>query len=1126
MRRKRLAAACAVIVFSFLFSIAAAETRQKTHKLDYKPGEVLVILSADVNQNRLLDATETLEGVEKSLNGTITRRVRASRTRQVTVVKLQKGLTVEGALAEEWAKRDSRILRVEPNYRLYADTIPNDTRFSELWGLHNTAQAGGVADADIDAPEAWDITTGSSEVIVAVIDSGVDYMHPDLQANIWTNPGEIADDGIDNDGNGYVDDVHGYDFFQDDSDPSDADGHGTHCAGTVAAVGQNALGIIGVSWSSKIMACRFLDAQGGGWTDDAVEAVYYAVDNGASILSNSWGGGGYSESLQTAIEYARDHNVLFVAAAGNGGTDNDVMPHYPASYELSNVVAVANTDSGDQLSTSSSYGLRSVDLGAPGSGILSTVPAYQTLFYENFESAAVPGFTGTQMTPGGTNSWVTVDSLVGAPNLAARVDASSYPYASGSSAWIATPAIDTRNRHGLHVTFNYRYEIALGDRLTLEAWDGSAWQTIFDRADTNNLHDYYFAASVDVPESYRNAAMQFRFRWVTDSGDNNYFGAEIDNVRVRCIGTDYSSAYAFYSGTSMAAPHVSGTAALIRAAYPSISTAELKARLLMGDPIPALADRTLSGRRLNAAGALTASGLMISSPNGGESWVRDGIYTIEWLSVNAGPQVDIYWVRAEGGSELIAEAVDNTGSYSWQIPSDMPIGDDYMIYIDDGAGRFDESDMPFEIRQPRNYFVESFDDSAFDLSYKSVLFTPSGDSYTACLETVDALPVSPDGQTVLSLTDDSFETVVLPWSVTFFGQVYETLYIGSNGYVTFEQGDTTWDETVERHLSLKRIAGLFCDLDPEAGGQISWIDMGDRIAVTWQDVPQYQQGDSNTFQLELFADGRLRMTWLAASPPDGIVGLSDGTGMAQDYYESDLSELYSCGIEPPSDWVTIWLYDFEGGSGGWTVDNVFGSGNGLWHLSAACAGTQDGHSQSTAMFYGLDASCNYNNGMVSQGVVTSPVFDLTQYPSVPVRVEFNYLLATEGVPEAYDKATIEIAQDGGSFVPLASNDPAAAPNELIDTAGTWMPCVIDLTEFAGSSIRLRFGFDTVDGSNNDTAGFYVDDVAVRVAACPYALAGDLNADCVVNLADFAVVAENWLLNCYMDPENPACVMKE
>jgi subtilisin family serine protease len=169
------------------------------------------------------------------------------------------------------------IAYVEPNYIIHASAIPNDTRFSEQWALNNTGQTGGTADADIDAPEAWNLSTGSSSVVVGVIDTGVDYTHPDLAANIWTNPGEIPGDGIDNDGNGFIDDVHGWDFANNDNDPFDDNGHGTHVSGTIAATGNNNLGVAGVNWNAKIMALKFLDANGSGPTSGAVAAINYAT---------------------------------------------------------------------------------------------------------------------------------------------------------------------------------------------------------------------------------------------------------------------------------------------------------------------------------------------------------------------------------------------------------------------------------------------------------------------------------------------------------------------------------------------------------------------------------------------------------------------------------------------------------------------------------------------------------------------------------------------------------------------------------------------------------------------------------------------------------------------------------
>ncbi|NEO56228.1 MAG: S8 family serine peptidase [Okeania sp. SIO3B5] len=244
-----------------------------------------------------------------------------------------------------------------------------------MWALHNTGQTGGTADADIDAPEAWDIQTGSNNVVVGVIDTGIDYTHPDLVNNMWTNPGETPGNGIDDDGNGYVDDVYGYDFAYGDSDPFDPiDGHGTHVAGTIGADGNNGQGVVGVNWDVDLMAIKFLDDNGNGNTFGAIQAIEYATMMGADLTNNSWGGGGFSQGLYDAIAAAGAADSLFIASAGNSGTDNDATPHYPDGYDLDNIISVANTDQNDNLSSSSQYGARSVDLGAPGTQIASTYP--------------------------------------------------------------------------------------------------------------------------------------------------------------------------------------------------------------------------------------------------------------------------------------------------------------------------------------------------------------------------------------------------------------------------------------------------------------------------------------------------------------------------------------------------------------------------------------------------------------------------------------------------------------------------------------------------------------------------------------------------------------------------------
>jgi subtilisin family serine protease/subtilisin-like proprotein convertase family protein len=373
----------------------------------------------------------------------------ANLTQDGTLAKidLDKSTSVEAALKA--LRQDPSIQYAERNYIQKIAGIPNDTRFAELYGMNNTGQTGGVADADIDAPEAWDVTTGSRDIVVAVIDTGVDYTHPDLAANIWTNPGEIAGNGLDDDGNGVIDDVHGFNAITGGGDPMDDNNHGTHCSGTLGGHGNNATGVAGVNWEVSIMAIKFLSGAGSGTTADAIEGINYAVGRknagvNLRVLSNSWGGGGFSQALLDAINAADAADMMFVAAAGNSGSNNDVTPSFPASYSSANVVAVASTNASDTKSPSSSFGLTSVDLGAPGVSILSTIPG---------------------------------------------------------------------------------------------------------------------------------------------------------------------NSYAVFSGTSMATPHVAGTAALVLSVNPTLTTAELKDILLTtGDPNPALAGITVSGRRLNAANAVAAAG--------------------------------------------------------------------------------------------------------------------------------------------------------------------------------------------------------------------------------------------------------------------------------------------------------------------------------------------------------------------------------------------------------------------------------------------------------------------------------------------------------------------------------------
>lgn len=283
------------------------------------------------------------------------------------------------------------VLYAEPNYKVQInEEIPNDEYFDELYALKNTGQDSGTPGADISATKAWSLHQGNPNIRIGVIDTGVDYTHPDLVNNIWTNPGEIAGNGLDDDGNGYIDDVHGYDFYYDDSDPMDLNGHGTHVSGTIAATGNNGIGVAGVMWQAKIVAIQFLSSTGGGTSAGAISAIEYANTLGLAITSNSWGGNSFSQAIKDVIEAG---DSLFVAAAGNNARDTDAIGHYPSAYDSPNILSVAASDNQDSLAYFSNYGASTVDLAAPGVSIFSTYlnDGYTSL---NGTSMATPHVSG------------------------------------------------------------------------------------------------------------------------------------------------------------------------------------------------------------------------------------------------------------------------------------------------------------------------------------------------------------------------------------------------------------------------------------------------------------------------------------------------------------------------------------------------------------------------------------------------------------------------------------------------------------------------------------------------------------------------------------------------------------
>ncbi len=382
LTKKGIIASLAIMaLLSMAGPVSAASEPQRP---EFVPGEVLIKFNTNATAEETNSILQKIQGkLKKKFNQT-----------DIQLVNVPVD-TVKKAIRQ--LKLNPLIKFAEPNYLRYLNTFPDDLQFSDMWGLDNEGQTGGTINADINAPEAWDISTGNANMVVAVLDSGADMEHEDLAANIWTNPGEIPENGIDDDGNGYIDDIHGWDFAYNENDPSDTDticgGHGTHTAGTIGAVGNNGIGVAGINWDVQIMPLKifkktlFIFCSTS--SADIVEAIQYATTMGVRVSNNSYGGGPFSQSEYDAIQAS---DMVFVAAAGNEGVNNDTTPSYPANYDLDNIIAVAATDHNDDLAAFSNFGT-SVDIAAPGVDILSTIP-YDSYDFFDGTSMASPHVAG------------------------------------------------------------------------------------------------------------------------------------------------------------------------------------------------------------------------------------------------------------------------------------------------------------------------------------------------------------------------------------------------------------------------------------------------------------------------------------------------------------------------------------------------------------------------------------------------------------------------------------------------------------------------------------------------------------------------------------------------------------
>ena len=353
-----------------LFAISAlalaTTANANIQQVDVVPGEFIVRLKPNVMEMGTAALSKSLGAFVKS----------SIPSQNIVVVKRP---VFETTFSGVKALAQNDLVDIaEPNFIYKANRLSDDPMMGQLWGLRNIGQKDssgkvGIAGFDIGVEQAWDITTGSDKMIVAVIDTGVDFNHPDLKDNLWTNETELnGKAGVDDDNNGVIDDIHGFNAITGKGDAMDDQGHGSHVSGTIGAKGNDGKGIVGVNWNVKIMAVKFLDHNGSGTLENALKAIDYATKMGAKVMSNSWGGGGFSQTLFDSIKRSNDAGAIFIAAAGNDSSNNDSNPSYPASYDVPNIISVAAIDNQGAKASFSNYGKRTVHLGAPGVNIYSS----------------------------------------------------------------------------------------------------------------------------------------------------------------------------------------------------------------------------------------------------------------------------------------------------------------------------------------------------------------------------------------------------------------------------------------------------------------------------------------------------------------------------------------------------------------------------------------------------------------------------------------------------------------------------------------------------------------------------------------------------------------------------------